>query len=712
MISTVWRILLTVLAAAVGVGLFVYSDYSLKKYFGNNLRIQNELQNLRTNLYALEGEILQNGSFLYYSYDNINHLVHRTDRLLRSLETDPSLQSDIHRKSRQKIRQLTQRFTRYIDQMQRYLTLNASLKNSIIYIPTLQLKAYSIFNAAMPEDRETLLLLSKINATIFLARNSQDTDFLADIRNYLQELDKRLEIYDGVRGRLLRTLKSHLVQFSVDFPLYVRQLDYLIHNDLIDRALELDQTFQKEAGNELKLVNHTSRIILLLYLFSLLATIYFILKAQRENRRLREVKKTLEATLVTDTLTGLANRTAYRRIKATMKAPVLILVNIDRFKHINEFYGTRTGDKTLIAVSKKLQEITPAYLDAAFFRMGGDDFGILFEQESAKTDPHSILEYFHEKLEDYRLPIDGITIDLSFALGGSDRKEWLFETADMALKSAKSSQRKRYAFYTPDMDKREAIAQNIQALRNIRAALSNDTLLPHFQPICDLKNHRISKFEALARIELDDGNNILQPASFIHAATEAKMSGKITLKILEKTLAVAERHPYSFSINLSAADIADREDREQIIALLSTHRHLAERIVFEILETEEVRNYESVANFIDSVKSFGCRIAIDDFGSGYSNFEKILKLNVDILKVDGSLIRRIDHDHYSEMTVRAILDFARHAGWQTVAEFVHSESVYSKVAAMGFDYVQGYYLGKPSKQLQEEMLLGDAPELL
>jgi EAL domain-containing protein (putative c-di-GMP-specific phosphodiesterase class I) len=174
-------------------------------------------------------------------------------------------------------------------------------------------------------------------------------------------------------------------------------------------------------------------------------------------------------------------------------------------------------------------------------------------------------------------------------------------------------------------------------------------------------------------------------------------------KILQKTLEIAQHYPFEFSVNLSAEDISSTEDREEIIRLLTQHRDLCGRLIFEILESEEIKDYEVTTEFISTVKGLECRIAIDDFGSGYSNFEKILLLDIDMLKVDGSLIRRIDRDRHSELIVRTILDFARLAGWETIAEFVHSKAVYDKVVGMGFDYIQGYYVGKPSPDLQKHL---------
>lgn len=150
-----------------------------------------------------------------------------------------------------------------------------------------------------------------------------------------------------------------------------------------------------------------------------------------------------------------------------------------------------------------------------------------------------------------------------------------------------------------------------------------------------------------------------------------------------------------FSLNLAVADILDTEVRYYILQMLATYPATARRLTFEILENEGMENVEAVQAFIDEVKAAGCQIAVDDFGSGYSNFAHILTLKVDILKIDATLIRNIDDDPQARVLVHTIVDFCRKLGIKTVAEFVHSAPVYETVKELEIDYSQGFYLGKP-----------------
>jgi len=697
------RIFLAILAALIGVGLLLYSEHILKRHFSNRQDIYRNLNLLQTNLYALESEIIKDSTFIYYNYDSIHNLLNKIDDNIEGIDNFITQYSSFYKSSAKYIKRLSQAFKEYRDRVDEFLIIDASIKNSIIYIPTLQLRSYDVFNSNDKQDREALKLISKINASIFLAKNAQDLDFIKDIESYQDELGALLVNFSGNREKLLTILINHLEQFINNFDKYTKSLDFLLENTPLKESSKLINNFQKEDSGVLDRITKTTRLLLFLYLFSLVIVIYFIIKTHKENKHLIELKNQLEENLRTDTLTKLGNQLLYRKTLKTLKSPALIIVNIDRFKHINEFYGTSIGDAVLIEVAKKLQQFTPPELQASIFRMGGDDFGILFDKEEVNLSLEEIVQGYLNRLENCYINIGELTIDLSFSIGASSYKEWLFETADMALKAVKASNRKRYAIYTRDMDKREEIAKNIQTLRRIRKAIEKDRIIPYYQPIYDWKKGKIVKYESLARIILDDNKTTLQPFNFIRAANEAKLSGKIVLSILKKTLEIAKRNPDSeFTVNLSASDIIEKDEYQKIIKLLIEYQAYTKQIIFEIIESEDIQGYDTIASFIKTVKQFGCRIAIDDFGSGYSNFEKLLKLDIDIIKIDGSLIKEIDRDRNHQLIVQTILNFAKDANWQTVAEFVHSEDIYKKTIDMGFDYLQGYYIGKPSKELKKE----------
>jgi diguanylate cyclase (GGDEF)-like protein len=687
-------IILVVLAGIVGVALYIYSYINMKKYFKANLELNKDFLLLQLKVNKLKLEILKSSSFLYYNYDNINKLADEGEEYLHKIKyTLLDLGKD-YQDSFRGIQTFDVDFYLYSKKIQRYLTLNAALKNSILNIPTIQIKASKLFK----DDTRTMLMLIRVYDEVFIAKNAMDNSFIMSIKAKIKELDKVKESYpkDSKEYQFLESLKLHLVKFVVTFPLYNEILDSLLNNSLDAEIVRNIQIFQKDSHEELVLINRNITALLMLYIISLIVISLFIYKVSHENRELKGLKLYLENLILQDLLTGLKNMKSLNIDLKNTKTPHFILINIDKFKHINEFYGIQIGDLVLMDVARVIKSVSPKHF--FLYRLSGDDFGILFEGKGEKDELEKWVQFYIKKLENYRFEIDDMVIELRFSMGASSDKERIFETADMALKMAKNLSRKKYVIYSPKIDKSKEIKQNIETISNISLALKENRLKAYFQPIFNIKTNRVEKYEALARIELRDGS-LLKPFDFMKSAIEAKLSGEITLSILRQILDKARESEYEFSINISSSDIEFYRDREAIINILTKNHDVAHKIIFEILESEEIYNYKAIDDFIYEVKKFGCKVAIDDFGSGYSNFEKMLNLDIDILKVDGSLIQNIDTDEHSELITNTILRFAKYANFSTIAEFVHSESIYCHIKRLGFTYAQGYYIGEPKADI-------------
>ncbi|WP_457594623.1 putative bifunctional diguanylate cyclase/phosphodiesterase [Hydrogenimonas sp.] len=687
-------------AALLGIGLILYQQNYLKKSFQATEKIGNSFRMLHTEFVVLQRIVLQASYFPYFDNDTILDQIRKIRLRLDALSKDPLLKRSAFAESYRSLQRTRREFEGLTKTIFEFLTLNASLKNSTVYLPTLALKAYDIFDIHGRRDHRIILLLSKINATIFLAKNALDESFLKEITGYKKELENlKNEMEQRDKIRLLQASIGHLNLFLEIFPKFHSDLEKILDTSFQQGLESVIGHFSVESKRELKHVNTLGDLFLLLYLLSILIVLYFIFRSEKENIELKRVRDQLQRSLVTDHLTGLENREAYLLQKKRMHHPALILVNIDRFKHINEFYGPKVGDRVLQRCAEILKEIVPMSLRAHIYRLGGDDFGILYEfksRERTERVVREILEHFHERTFD----IEGISVDLSLSIGASFAHR-LFETADMALKHTKSSKRRRYTIYDDSLDMSEKISKNIRALKQLKRAISDKDIIPYFQPIIDLETGAVVKYEALARMRTP-GGEIVEPAHFLDAAREAKLSGELTATILQRTFEIAKGSSLIFSVNISAGDILNPQDQEHILDLLKRYRNCATRIVFEIVESEEIEDYEALGRFLDRVRAYGCRVAIDDFGSGYSNFEKLLQLQIDILKIDGSLIKNIDRDAHAELVVRTMIDFARSAGLETVAEYVHSEAILQKVKELGVDYAQGFFLGNPSPELRHE----------
>ena len=233
----------------------------------------------------------------------------------------------------------------------------------------------------------------------------------------------------------------------------------------------------------------------------------------------------------------------------------------------------------------------------------------------------------------------------------------------------------------------------------IREALNDKRIICHYQPILDQRTGKIYKYETLVRMLTKEGE-IIPPIEFLEISKKTKLYPYITREVIRQSCNTFKDRKENFSINLSIDDIKDTNIVNEIIKTIIETK-TASRITFEILESEEIENYQEVRNFTKRIKEIGSKIAVDDFGTGYSNFEHILKLNIDYIKIDGSLIKGMENNKKNKIIVETIVDFAKKIGSKTIAEFVYNEASYLISKEIGIDFLQGFYIGKPSENLLE-----------
>jgi len=248
------------------------------------------------------------------------------------------------------------------------------------------------------------------------------------------------------------------------------------------------------------------------------------------------------------------------------------------------------------------------------------------------------------------------------------------------------------------------IKNNMQMIEKIEWALKNNKFISYFQPLICSNSLKITKLESLIRM-IDKDGNVISPFFFLDIAKKAGLYSKITKQVLANSFDFLAKHNIEISINLSPSDIIRDKIREKIFSLLSKYKDKAHLVTFEILEDEIVEFPKEMMQFIEEVKKAGAKIAIDDFGSGQSNFTRIMETDADFIKIDGSLIKNIDADIDKQNVVKTIIYFAKLEKKKVVAEFVEDEKIYKKLADLGVDYYQGYYFYKPlsPEEIEKEL---------
>ncbi len=404
-----------------------------------------------------------------------------------------------------------------------------------------------------------------------------------------------------------------------------------------------------------------------------------------------------------DLLTGLPNRNQLLEDLKTFLNPTLLYINIDDFTGLNDFYGTKKGDETLKHIALLLSSVAKT-TSSKLYRLNADDFLLLFKQGmlttiSAQEIMKEAIEYIEEETM-FSKPEKSISITacggIAFYKTEGDYKN-LLTNALLAKKIAKSTN-KKFLLYKNNTNIALDYKSNMEWINRIKDAIDRGRIVTYFQPIIDNKTGTTIKYESLVRM-IGSDSKVISPFHFLDIAKKAKLYTQITKIVLDKTLEKFKNLPqYDFSINITVEDINDKEIPSYIYNKLDKFPH-PERFIVEITESEEIKDYIAIEEFIKNIKRYGAKVAIDDFGTGYANFEHIIALNADFIKIDGSLIKNIDKDENSRIITEAIIAFSKKLGSKTIAEYVHSEEIYQKVKEMGADYSQGFYLGEPNPKI-------------
>lgn len=421
-------------------------------------------------------------------------------------------------------------------------------------------------------------------------------------------------------------------------------------------------------------------------------------ECQQIKEELDSSKRELIKRYFTDHLTQLPNHYKLRDELEQNKDFTFIVIHIDNFKMLNDFYGCIVGDYLLEQLSLTLQTLVK---DKKLYKMNGADFALVLEPKKSLLSLKRYLKELSEILKNIKYTYQNNDIYLDITLGSSvsSNLESTFSKVSMALRYAQKM-RLEYWIYEDRMHFKREYENNLLITIKIRRAIEKSGIVPYFQAIISNDTGKIERYECLARL-IDEENKILSPEQFLSISKKIKAYAQVTRSIVAKSFEVFKNQPYSFSINISTDDIMDRDTYRYIIKTLK-NSNIGHRVIFEIVESEDIQSYRKTSEFIIDVRKYGAKIAIDDFGSGFSNFYNLTKINIDYLKIDGSLIRNITTDVQSEIVVETIIDFAKKLGIKTVAEYVHSADVQAKVITMGIDYSQGYYICEPKDALADE----------
>jgi diguanylate cyclase (GGDEF)-like protein/PAS domain S-box-containing protein len=427
----------------------------------------------------------------------------------------------------------------------------------------------------------------------------------------------------------------------------------------------------------------------------------------------RQMERTIKHQAAHDPLTNLLNRDAFDMelsdhvydAKNNNKHHVLCYLDLDRFKLINDTAGHSAGDQCLIQVTSLIESCIRT--DDVLGRLGGDEFGLILKN-CTQEDALKITGNISESIADMKYSWDGCDYKLGVSIGinplskNTQDAADAIRKADLACYTAKDQGKDQVYIYEEEDSELIRRQEETYWATRITEAIDNDRLQLYAQPIVALKDNDAQKIhvEILVRL-LDEDKQLIAPNAFIPAAERYNLMHLVDRKIIYETFSFI--HKYSekdenitqYSINLSGKTIDDKDIVDYINEIADRFEIDKKLICFEITETAAIRNLKKAKNFIKSLKSYGFKFALDDFGSGLSSFQYLKNLPVDFLKIDGSFVSDMVNNNIDHAMVAAINEVGHIMGIKTIAEYVENDQIIRKLQDIDVDFGQGYGIEQP-----------------
>ena len=344
-------------------------------------------------------------------------------------------------------------------------------------------------------------------------------------------------------------------------------------------------------------------------------------------------------------------------------------------------------------------------------RLGGDEF-VLYVSEISASDAMSVADKIIRDMSEFPLVSGGQSFSANCSLGvaladpaSPLSPEALISQADVACRLAKSQGRNRACRYEPDEKHIETIKSDVEWQNKLKRALKEDGLVLHYQPIQRVSDGLVRHYEVLVRLE-EDGV-LYRPDQFLPAAVRFGLMRDVDRWVIQNAIAElasvrARQGEVSFAINLGGSAFTDGLLAEFVMSRLQECGVPANAVIFEITEQVAVGSFSEAVPQIRALMDAGCTFAVDDFGTGYSSLSYLKRLPVQYIKIDGSFIQRLSVSLVDQTIVRAIADIARIMGKETIAEFVGDEATRSLIQEIGIDYAQGYLIGAPQAEIEDQ----------
>lgn len=375
-----------------------------------------------------------------------------------------------------------------------------------------------------------------------------------------------------------------------------------------------------------------------------------------------------------------------------------LAVGIDKLSMINDAYGPETADAVIVGVAQRMER-SLRVIDL-IGRIGGDRFGVLLSNATqkgfAKT-ADKLLEIF--RTNPIQTPSGPLHITISIGgvcFPGSVRTAQTAMTcAESALQEAKTRGRNCFVKYEMSTAQREQQRRNMDMGRRVLAALEDNRVVLAFQPVVSAKTLEVTYYETLLRM-IDEDGKVVTAAHFVPIAEKLGLMRLLDQRALQLVVSeLEEQEDIRLALNISSLTVTDRSWLRKVSALLKNRTDVARRLTVEITETAAMEDAAVFAQFVAEIKALGCRVSLDDFGAGYTSFQQMKAVPIDVVKIDGSFVRDVATNAENQLFISTLLGLAKGFGMETVAECVENEVDARVLIGMGVAMLQGWHYGRP-----------------
>lgn len=419
-----------------------------------------------------------------------------------------------------------------------------------------------------------------------------------------------------------------------------------------------------------------------------------------------------------DPLTGLFNRRYFQeQLEGACQQAFhhnsglsLIYIDLDNFKYINDTYGHQAGDEFLIQVATEISPLIRS--NEVFARLGGDEFAIYAHRED-EDDSTQLAQRLTEVIQGIRFKVEDQVIGTSCSLGVALYPEHassasdLVMFADIAMYAAKRRGKNSWALFDPVLSRKEQEQEDLAWLTRVNQALEHDDFVLHYQGVYSVKTGELSHFEVLVRMkDPDDKKQLIMPGQFIPAAERSGAIVSLDRWVISNAIEVLAQNPGfpDLAVNISGRSFDDESLAGFILLELNESRVRPSRLIFELTETAAVGDLKDSTRLIRELNRMGCKVYLDDFGTGFSSFSYLKKIDLFGLKLDGQFISNISRDTNDQLFIIAMTSIAKGMEKKTVAEFVDNLETLQLLSEIGVDHAQGFLLDKPSAITCEQEL--------